>query len=198
MRLIERKVAATLRQYGYKLTPQRRAVIQTIASTQDHLTPTAIYEKVHQEHQNIGFVTIYRTLEILDKVGLICEVHAGGNAASLSAHREAMESLSRARPLTVLDTPLRERPAHGVVLVLSGAEVVLPLEGVDLAAERKRLESEVAEAGGEISRLEILLGRESFRSKAPEEVVEREQQRLSSQQERLERLARILGLLADS
>jgi valyl-tRNA synthetase len=123
------------------------------------------------------------------------EVHAGGNAASLSAHREAMESFSRARPLTVLDTPLRERPAHGVVLVLSGVEVVLPLEGVDLAAERKRLEDEMAEAGREISRLEGLLGRASFRSKAPIQVVEREQLRLSSQQERLERLTRTLSLL---
>ncbi|MFC1916545.1 Fur family transcriptional regulator [Chloroflexota bacterium] len=65
MRLIERKVAATLRQNGYKLTSQRRMVIQTIISTQDHLTPSAIYEKVHQDHPGIGFTTVYRTLEIL-------------------------------------------------------------------------------------------------------------------------------------
>ncbi|MDP6100396.1 MAG: valine--tRNA ligase, partial [Dehalococcoidia bacterium] len=123
------------------------------------------------------------------------EVHAGDNVTSLSARREAMESLSRARPLTVLDTPLRERPTHGVVLVLSGAEVVLPLEGVDLSAERKRLENEMAEAEVEISRLEGLLGRDTFRSNAPAQVVEREQQRLSSQQQRLERLTRTLGLI---
>jgi Fur family ferric uptake transcriptional regulator len=82
MRLTERKVATTLKQHGYKLTPQRRVVIQAIASTQDHLTPTAIYEKVHQDHPNIGFVTIYRTLEILAELGLICELHAGGSCRS--------------------------------------------------------------------------------------------------------------------
>ena len=82
MRLTERKVVATLRQHGYKLTPQRRAVIQTIASTQDHLTPTAVYEKVHQAYPNIGLVTIYRTLEILTELKLICEVHAGGSCHS--------------------------------------------------------------------------------------------------------------------
>ena len=87
MRFTERKVVATLRQHGYKLTPQRRAVMRTIASSQGHLTPTALYEKVHQEYPNIGLVTIYRTLEILDKLGLICEVHAGGTCRSYLVRR---------------------------------------------------------------------------------------------------------------
>jgi len=78
MRLTEREVVASLRRYGYKLTPQRRAVIRVIASSQDHLTPAAIYQKVHQGHPSIGLVTIYRTLEILAKLGLICELHTGG------------------------------------------------------------------------------------------------------------------------
>ncbi len=82
MRLTERKVVATLRQQGYKLTPQRRVVIQAIASAQDHLTPIAIYHKAHQEHPNIGLVTIYRTLEILARLGLICELHAGNSCRS--------------------------------------------------------------------------------------------------------------------
>ena len=82
MRLTERKVVATLRQHGYKLTPQRRVVIQAIASNQDHLTPTAIYERVHQNQPNIGLVTIYRTLEILAKLKLICELHAGNSCRS--------------------------------------------------------------------------------------------------------------------
>jgi len=82
MRLTERKVAAILRQHSYKLTPQRRVVIQAIASNQDHLTPTAIYERVHQHHPSIGFVTIYRTRELLAQLGLICELHAGGSCRS--------------------------------------------------------------------------------------------------------------------
>ena len=78
MRLTEKEVAAALRQYGYKLTPQRRAVIRAITSSQDHLTPATIYKKAHQDYPNIGLVTIYRTLEILTELELICELHAGG------------------------------------------------------------------------------------------------------------------------
>ena len=82
MRLTKREVGAVLRRYGYKLTPQRRAVIWAITSSQDHLTPAVIYEKVHQDHPDIGLVTVYRTLEILTELQLICELHAGGNCRS--------------------------------------------------------------------------------------------------------------------
>ncbi|MFC1933748.1 Fur family transcriptional regulator [Chloroflexota bacterium] len=78
MRLTNREVVATLRRHGYKLTPQRQAVIQVITSSQDHLTPATIFEKVRQDYPNIGLVTVYRTLEILAKLELICELHAGG------------------------------------------------------------------------------------------------------------------------
>ena len=78
MRLTEKKVLVALKRHGYKLTPQRQAVIQAIAPSHDHLTPAAIYEKVRREHPNIGLVTIYRTLDILIELGLICELHAGG------------------------------------------------------------------------------------------------------------------------
>ena len=89
MKLTQQKVVASLRQHGYKLTSQRRAIGQVIASSSDHLTPADIYARLHQDHPNIGLVTIYRTLEILDKLGLICEVHAGGNCRSYLARRPA-------------------------------------------------------------------------------------------------------------
>ena len=87
MIISEKKITTILRQHGYKLTPQRRGVIRAIASSQDHLTPAAIYEKVHQDHPKIGLVTIYRTLEILTKLGLICEVHVGGSCRSYLMRR---------------------------------------------------------------------------------------------------------------
>ena len=82
MRLTERRVIAALRQHGYKLTPQRRVVIGTVASSHDCFTPAAIYEMVHQHHPGIGLVTVYRTLEILVELKLICELPIGGSCRS--------------------------------------------------------------------------------------------------------------------
>ncbi len=82
MRLAERKVLAILRQQGNKLTPQRRAVVRAIVSSSDHLTPADIYHKVQREHPDIGLVTVYRTLEVLARLGLVCELHAGNSCRS--------------------------------------------------------------------------------------------------------------------
>jgi len=86
MRLTERKVVAILRQHGYKLTPQRRVVIQAIVSNHEHLTPADIYEKVHRDQPNMGLTTIYRTLEILTGLKLICELHVGDSCRSYTTN----------------------------------------------------------------------------------------------------------------
>lgn len=75
----KKKVEAALRKRGYKLTPQRRAVLDVITLSRTHLTPAEIFERVGQEYPGIGLVTVYRTLEILAEAGLICEVHVGSN-----------------------------------------------------------------------------------------------------------------------
>jgi Fur family ferric uptake transcriptional regulator len=76
-----------LRRSGYKLTPQRLAVITVISSTHDHLTPSAIYERVKQEYPTIGLVTIYRVLDVLTKIDLLCRVHAEDNCRSYLMRR---------------------------------------------------------------------------------------------------------------
>ena len=117
MRLTERKIAATLRQHGYKLTPQRRSVIRTIASTQDHLTPAAIYQKVHQDQPSIGLATIYRTLDILAKLELICELHAGGSCHSYTISASG----------------------HHHHLICSNCGVVIDFAGYDLGEMQEKL-----------------------------------------------------------
>ena len=82
MRPSDRSIITTIKRHGFKLTPQRRAVVHTIASSQDHLTPIAIFEKVRQNHPGIGLVTIYRTLKLLAELDLICELHSGENCPS--------------------------------------------------------------------------------------------------------------------
>jgi Fur family ferric uptake transcriptional regulator len=85
MKLSDRSITATLKRHGYKLTPQRRAVIHALTSSPDHLTPAAVFEKVIKNHPGIGLVTIYRTLRLLAELNLICEIHAGDNCPSYTA-----------------------------------------------------------------------------------------------------------------
>lgn len=77
MRFTRREVLGRLRQSGYKMTPQRRAVVRVIATTRAHLTPAAIHNKVRRDNPGIGLTTVYRTLGVLAGLGLVCQVRLG-------------------------------------------------------------------------------------------------------------------------
>jgi Fur family transcriptional regulator, ferric uptake regulator len=76
MKLTANKIAGILRQHGYKLTPQRHALLKVIASHHDHMSPDELYKIARRDYPEIGRVTVYRTLELLDKLDLVCRVHA--------------------------------------------------------------------------------------------------------------------------
>lgn len=84
---IERDIKAALKEHGYKITPQRSAVIRAIAETHAHLTPSELHAKVRLDNPRIGLVTVYRTLEALASAGLICELHAGESCRSYLLRR---------------------------------------------------------------------------------------------------------------
>jgi valyl-tRNA synthetase len=81
-----------------------------------------------------------------------------------------------------------------VTAVLPVGRVVLPMAGLfDLDAERARLTKQIGEAEGEVGRLEAKLANEQFTSRAPQQVVAKEQERLDTARSRLERLRESLA-----
>ena len=87
MKLTANKIAGMLRQKGYRLTPQRHAVLKAIAASQDSLTPAEIYERVRKIHPAIGLVTVYRVINLLTELQLICQISAGGYSKSYLMRR---------------------------------------------------------------------------------------------------------------
>jgi Fur family ferric uptake transcriptional regulator len=71
-----------LRRAGHKITPQRVVIIKTVLESAELLTPSALYEKVRRADPQIGEVTVYRTLNILSDLGLVCMVNTGENTHS--------------------------------------------------------------------------------------------------------------------
>jgi Fur family ferric uptake transcriptional regulator len=78
-KITETKVKSALRRRGYKLTRQRLSVIEAVISSKDSLTPAALYQKLHRDYPEIGLVTVYRTLGLLDELGLLCKIHTSGD-----------------------------------------------------------------------------------------------------------------------
>ncbi|MBA7600796.1 Valine--tRNA ligase [subsurface metagenome] len=124
-------------------------------------------------------------------------VAAAETKPAIETQAQAIETLARVRPLTIIGTE-DARPAGGEgwesgkkakMVVLEGAEVLLPMAGmVDLEAERARLKKESEGNQAEIARIEARLKDQSFLSKAPPDVVERERERLAAYHDKVERL----------
>lgn len=62
-----------------RLTPQRRAVIEAVARTNAPFTPLELYERLGRSSPGLGLATVYRTLELLRRVGSIRRL-AGADA----------------------------------------------------------------------------------------------------------------------
>jgi len=62
---------------GFRLTPQRRAILRVLREAADHPDATWIYERVRKELPHISLGTVYRNLSLLAEEGLIREIPLG-------------------------------------------------------------------------------------------------------------------------
>ena len=127
-------------------------------------------------------------------------VYTGELLSSLVPQTNMIEILAKARPLTILDRQKRESAKDtDLVLVLKESEVVVPLAGmVDRLSEEQRLMKESREIKERMAQLEARLSNKAFLSKAPSQVVEKERQKLSMLEDRLNRLNQELSQLNSS
>lgn len=64
-----------IQESGYRLTGSRRTVVEIVAKSQRALSPLEVYDLARQQHAGLGLVTVYRTLEKMEALGLIQRVH---------------------------------------------------------------------------------------------------------------------------
>lgn len=64
-----------LQSSGYRLTAPRRVIIKILATSQRALSPVDVYDLGRQQYPQLGLVTVYRTLEKIEELGLIQRVH---------------------------------------------------------------------------------------------------------------------------
>lgn len=68
-----------LRERGYRLTPQRQLVLEAVDSL-GHATPEDILCEVRRTASGVNISTVYRTLELLEELGLVSHAHLGHGA----------------------------------------------------------------------------------------------------------------------
>jgi Fur family transcriptional regulator, ferric uptake regulator len=78
---------ARLRERGYRLTPQRQLVLESVG-TLGHATPEEIVTSVRETASGVNISTVYRTLELLEELGLVMHAHLGHGSPTWSLATE--------------------------------------------------------------------------------------------------------------
>ena len=66
-----------LSKQGYRLTPQRMMIVSAIENSTNHISAEEIYAQIVARYPNVNISTVYRTLELLKRLGLVTETDMG-------------------------------------------------------------------------------------------------------------------------
>jgi Fur family ferric uptake transcriptional regulator len=73
-----------LRSRGLRLTAQRQLVLEAVYEL-GHATPDQVHAKVSATAAGVNITTVYRTLELLEKLGLVTHAHLSHGAPTFHA-----------------------------------------------------------------------------------------------------------------
>jgi Fur family ferric uptake transcriptional regulator len=113
-----------LRETGYRLTPQRELILEAVERL-GHATPDEVLAEVRKHSTAVNASTVYRTLEVLEELGLIRHAHLSDRAPtyhSTSEHEHFHLVCRNCHKVISVDphvlTPVSERLAadHGFTI----------------------------------------------------------------------------------
>jgi Fur family ferric uptake transcriptional regulator len=70
------RVRDGLRARGLRWTPQRRTLVEVLSRTEGHVTGADLVERCRAADPTTIPSTVYRTLDVLEELGLVCHSHA--------------------------------------------------------------------------------------------------------------------------
>ncbi|HET6530140.1 MAG TPA: Fur family transcriptional regulator [Actinoplanes sp.] len=110
-----------LRERGLRLTPQRQLILEAVHEL-GHATPELVHNHVRERVAGVNITTVYRTLELLENLGLVNHTHLSHgsptyHAAGADQHVHlvcrACGSISEVDPSVMLPVTDRLRDEKG-------------------------------------------------------------------------------------
>lgn len=68
---------------GYKMTPQRKEILQIFVEHSDyhHMSAEDVYKILREKDSEIGLATVYRALDLLSELGILVQIDFGDGCA---------------------------------------------------------------------------------------------------------------------
>ncbi|HEY9076490.1 MAG TPA: Fur family transcriptional regulator [Anaerolineaceae bacterium] len=100
-----------LRKQGFRLTPQRLAILRLLAGSDQHPNAEQIYGLVKKDFPTTSLATIYKTISVLKQIGQILEINtseAGTRYDISTSFMNAHLICTRCHAITDFDLPSGE------------------------------------------------------------------------------------------
>jgi Fur family ferric uptake transcriptional regulator len=81
------ELVRSLRQAGYRLTPQRESVLAVVAESGGHLTAEEILARVRVRYPYLNKSAVYRSLDLLAGLSLVTQTDLGHGRVEYELHR---------------------------------------------------------------------------------------------------------------
>ena len=84
----EQELIDLLHENELKATPQRLAICRYILRNKDHPTAEKILSEIRKEHKTVSQATVYKTITLLKRLGLISELSFDTNHSRFDPNQE--------------------------------------------------------------------------------------------------------------
>ena len=74
------EIVSSLRDEGFRITPQRIAIVDYLLKTEDHPSAELIHKVVRKRYPMVSLSTVYKTLDLLREKKLVNEIEVEGEA----------------------------------------------------------------------------------------------------------------------
>lgn len=83
--LTEESVIQDLSVAGYRITQPRRAVIRALLEDGGYSSPVTVRGRAQRHCPTVGLVTVYRTLDLLNRLGFVRRIHSDDGCHGFAA-----------------------------------------------------------------------------------------------------------------
>ncbi len=129
------------------------------------------------------------------EISVVMKLRDGKDADSIKKYDGYFRRLAKVTSVSFITD--QSRPRLSATAVVQGDELFVPLEGIiDIEVEKARLRKEIERVSSLLKSVQAKLSNENFVAKAPKEVVEKEQEKLNTFSETLEKLQRNYAALS--
>ena len=97
----------TLHERGLRMTPQRQLVLDAVRAL-GHATPEQVCARVQREEPAVNITTVYRSLDLLERLGVVRHTHLGHGAPSYSEQEHEHVHLVCHECGTVMEVPTED------------------------------------------------------------------------------------------